>query len=185
MKKKWCDVCKFMTYGDCHPAIKIPVPPDVVLEKRFGLTLLSFTGDVPGMSTYNLEAHPQVAGRPLHLGVDPTVAPSFRIIDLRIGRNSQFAAYNSHGVAASCFQPQPEKGSPRNNLFGLEVFTPGHIIFLTVTNISPAMLHFNALMHVQTIRETPPQGIILDDLERPNIISMLTDDDIREMVLRR
>jgi hypothetical protein len=174
--KKWCDVCKFMTYGNCHNQLSVTrkgtrngqpltdkelasvVWDNTETPREEGSTLILVPFGpvgIPGCSTTLVKASPQVAGQPLHLAVDPLIAPDFRICDIRFGIMSQFATVG--GVGASYFAPHPENRALYENLKGMDPWKIGHEIFLLVENANPAMRWFNAVMRARPLWAPAPR----------------------------
>jgi|SRR5580698_1864465 hypothetical protein len=158
-KKNWCSVCKFMTYGRCHeePLRSEPERDEgpIYFPSRHKISmprmiLVPFAHNViHGQASANIEAHPQVGGRPLHLAVDPRIAPNFLINDIKIGRNSIFANWGS--ISAGLFAPHQEKDGIRENLDGVEEWTVGQVLTIAVTNLNPGAMSFNAVMRATPV----------------------------------
>ncbi len=72
---------------------------------------LVFARLIPGNAKEVILGSAMVPFRGYRLSVDPEVAPSFRILDIRVGRNSY--SINGHeGAAATLFPPLPNKLTP-------------------------------------------------------------------------
>lgn len=159
--KRWCEACKFMTYGDCHPKTDIRAIDDVRTEPGI-ITLLPFPNVIiPGHATANVSANPQLAGAPLHLAVDPAAAPFFDILDIKIGVNSTII--NCGSMPAACFVPQPE--DPRlhlgwNNLAGMPPWRIGQYVILQVYNKDQSAHAFSAVMRAKIIPNDPPKIVL-------------------------
>ena len=156
-KKTWCDECKITVYDCDHlkgrdAAAEVPedMPRD---RKKIGLVFLSFNENFPGSSTLTIAANPQVPVKPRRLVVDPNVAAYFKILDIKIGYCSQFAAATGGGVSASIFPPTPEKYQPIANLDGLPIIPVGRHLMLTLHNQGCAMMNFNALVWCDFLEE--------------------------------
>jgi hypothetical protein len=154
MGKRWCNVCKFMAYDGCHEEPSRTVPNDIKLTGPSALVILPFPETIVAGLTYaSIPAYPQIPGKPLHLAVPPEIAPFFMIEDIKIGKNSQFAAPS--GIRASCFPPLPKDPPWWNNLYGIEPWMIGHIVTLQVRNLDAACHPFSAVMRAQGFREEP------------------------------
>jgi hypothetical protein len=163
-KKKWCERCKFLTYGCQH----LPDESDAAreLEPRIIMlrdgakrevqkreTFLAFEqAAIPGCATVVVEASPQICFRPKRLVVDPLIAPYFKLRDVRCGNMYQGAGI-MRGVGCSIFapHPDPDKFEPIDNLGTCDVCQPGVTIFLFITNVNPCHANFNALMYGEGI----------------------------------
>jgi len=113
---------------------------------------LVFSREVLAGETANIIASSQIPFRGYRLSVDPVVAPSFRILDLKVGRNSY--SINGHeGVAATLFPPIPNKLSPEERLdyeellkMKLDAAQVGQTLGLRVVNHSHEARHFSAIL---------------------------------------
>jgi hypothetical protein len=158
-KAIWCDECKISVYDCDHlsgrnaaPEVPNDVPSD---PSKRGLVFLAFGADIPGSSTMSVYANPQLNVKPRRLVVDPLIAPYFRILDIKIGRNSQFANASGGGVGAGIFPPTPEKYQPIANLDGFPIVVAGVSMVISVYNRGNATMEFNALVWCDYALEKP------------------------------
>lgn len=149
-KSVWCDECKLKVFECEHLAGKdasAEVPDDVPADRnRVETVFLAFNSGVSGYGTANVGSNPQLNVKPRRLVVDPLIADSFMISDIKIGHYSQFAAATGGGVSCAIFPPTPPKYQPIANLSGLPIVKVGQYMFIQVYNRSPAHLEFNALV---------------------------------------
>lgn len=157
-KKRWCNVCKFLTYGCSHPTAAPAAPPDRLVRAPQSLALLAFDPVyVAYGSTAIVKVTPQGPFLPLRLVVPPEIGSSFLLSDLRIGQISHFASAGG-AVSMSVFPPDPP-GSDKiliYNLQGLPVVPAGCDIFLMVTNRTGAMLTFTAVIYGDIVHAPHP-----------------------------
>ena len=95
--------------------------------------------NVAAGATVDVTSRPQVVFRPDRIVVPATIAPNFLIVDVRVGKNSQFTAA----------QPVPaEVFSQGGFQVGMKMDTAqiSQDIVMRVTNTSLAVLRFNAAM---------------------------------------
>src|SRR5579872_872037 len=149
-KSIWCDECKLKVYDCDHlrgknaaPEVPADMPSDP--GKRL-LTFLAFGGEVAAFSMATIRTDPQLIVKPRRLVVDPTIAPDFMLMDIKIGNCSHFASYSSTGASCAIFPPTPPKYEPIANLAGLPVIQIGQYVCLVVRNKSNFHREFNALM---------------------------------------
>lgn len=159
-KKKWCEVCKFQTYGCQHlpdelDAARALEPQLIMLPEGIKRavtqreTFLGFNTNesiLPG-HTVLLEASPQVIFRPHRLVVNPVVAPRFRLTGVRVGNMWQGASTMNVSCAIFGPHPDPAKFEPVKNLGQCDVCPIGMRIFLEVHNQSTGALDFDAVMY--------------------------------------
>lgn len=113
---------------------------------------LVFSRDVLPGETCNILASSQIPFRGYRLAVDPIIAPHFRILDLKVGRNSY--SINGHeGVAATLFPPIPNKLSPEERLdyeellkIKLDAAQIGQTLGVNVVNHSTELHRFSAIL---------------------------------------
>lgn len=159
-KKKWCEVCKFLTYNCKHlpdesdaarelePSfVMLPEGQKRVLQRRE--TFLGFCAEdgVPGNGSIIVEASPQIFFRPHRLVVNPDVASDFRLFGIRCGNMYQGAGNMNVSCAIFMPHPDPEKFEPIKNLGQCDTCTPGMSIFLNLHNRNPSCRSFDALMY--------------------------------------
>lgn len=129
----------------CHPdpsrAAAKSLPWWLVFSRRVG----------PGEQC-NILASSQLPFRGYRLAVDPEIAPFFRILDLKVGRNS-YSINNHEGVAATLFPPIPNKLSPEERedyeellKMKLDVAQIGHTLGVLVVNHSASPRQFSAIL---------------------------------------
>lgn len=107
---------------------------------------------VAGHSTVSMNSYPHHTVQPLRL-VYGGAPERFKLLDVMIGRISQFAAYTITGLALENFPPHPRGNKPINNLSGISRCTVGLAITLTVVNVTDRVLPFDALIYAQVIEE--------------------------------
>ena len=94
---------------------------------------------VASLATQNVTSQPQLMFRPDRLVIPATIAPSFLITDLKVGKNSQFL--NNGNVPAECFTQAA---------FGvrlkMDTAQISNNISIGVTNISAGALRFVAAL---------------------------------------
>ena len=95
-------------------------------------------GVAPG-DTVDIPARPQVKFRGTRLSVPSSIAPSFLIEDLKVGRNSQFVA--SGAQSAETF-----KDIATSDNIATDTADPGMDIVLSVTNTSGTAQDFHATL---------------------------------------
>lgn len=159
-KKKWCEICKFLTYTCKHNPdqsdaarelepgiIMLPEGAKRVVTKRE--TFLAFNSDVaiPGCTSALVEASPQIIFRPHRLVVDPLIAPDFRLLGIRCGNMYQGASTINVSCAIFGPHPDPEKFEPVKNLGQCDTCVPGTSIFLHLYNRNPSHRDFDAIMY--------------------------------------
>ena|SRR5579863_1224458 len=153
-KTTWCDECKLKVFECDHlrhrdaedVEVARSVPHDMPRDPdRNGLVFLAFNSVIPALTTCNLHAAPQVVVKPRRLVVDPKIADACLLLDIKIGMNSQFAAWGG-GVSCAIFPPTPPKYQPIANLSGLPVINIGQNLILTILNRDTTAQDFNALV---------------------------------------
>lgn len=95
-------------------------------------------GVAPG-DTIDVPARPQVRFRGTRLSIPSSIAPSFLIEDLKIGRSSQF-------VAAGAQSAETFKDTATADNISTDTADPGMDIILTVTNTSGTAQDFHATL---------------------------------------
>ena len=109
-----------------------------------GATLGFGPTEISCMSEVHLQTQPSIVVRPSHLYVPPNIADDFSIVDLRIGKNSQFISVGA--LPASAFSVG--RGSP---IACTDTATPGLIVTLVVRNESRRNLKFRAMLRCRTL----------------------------------
>ncbi len=113
---------------------------------------LVFSREVKPGETSLIMASSQLPFKGYRLAVDPTIAPNFRILDLRVGRNSY--CINGHeGAAATLFPPLPDKLTPQERedyeellKMRLDTADIGMTVGLNVVNHSRLAIQFSAIL---------------------------------------
>ena len=115
---------------------------------------------VPGGEEWVLRGRSSVVFRPTHLVVPRHTAPWFDVLDLKIGKNSQFAGEG--GVPAACFAGDvdafsADRDSPSDFLkkvsldvplpLGLDTVTPSHDISVRVLNLDACARIFHCVLY--------------------------------------
>lgn len=160
-KAVWCDECKLKVFECEHLRnsndASLEVPRDIPRDPgKRELVFLAINDLVPAQSVVHIGANPQISVKPRRLVVDPDISAFFRILDIKIGHYSQFAASAGRGVSASIFPPTPQKYQPVANLDGLPVIPLGKYLIFTVMNVSQSVSEFNALVWCDhAIEKTP------------------------------
>ncbi len=152
MKKQWCNVCKFNTYGCDHGRVVRPHPS--VMHAR--LMARPSHSRPPVMRPIILAApcepmvptvvcvEPQVSFLPMRLVVAPVGAEDFVLSDFKVGSMPQEVSWGC-GIGGDAFPPYP-KNTPVNNIEGFDLVHVEQLFSLRVTNVGRDSRTFRAVV---------------------------------------
>lgn len=114
---------------------------------------LTFDEEVAAGATATIKTQPQLPFRGHRLSVDPEVASSFNVLDIKVGANHHFINYSEGGVKATLFPPLPknltkEEREDYEALLKMQMDTAhvSQLVALTVRNTSNKTQRFSGVI---------------------------------------